>query len=249
MKLGLGALASSLKARAETVTGCRIYRNSLPQGTDLAADIGRSFGRENIRTVFDVGANVGQSALEYLEIFPQATIYSFEPIRATYDKLRAATGAHPRIRAYHCAMGAQKGIGKIYVASDSRKSSINHPRGGDHTEQIDLATLDEFTRGAGIQNIDFLKIDTEGHEFDVLQGATSLLQAQRIQLLMLECELIPTDAGFTPLASVATFLERFSYHLFGVYDQQLDWNGTRRIQYLNAMFVSAETATTGLAKP
>jgi FkbM family methyltransferase len=248
MKSALGALASSLKARAEALTGCRIYRNSLPQGTDLAADINRSFGRENIRTVFDVGANVGQSALEYWEIFPRATIYSFEPIRATYDKLRAATRAYPRIQAFQCAMSARKGTGKIYVASDSRKSSIHHPRGGDQTEQIDLVTLDEFTSGAAIPKIDFLKIDTEGHEFDVLQGATSLLQTQRIRLLMLECEPIPTGVGFTALAPVATFLEQFSYRLFGVYDQQLDWDGTRRIQYFNAMFVSAEMAAPGLAK-
>ena len=247
MKGAMSALASALKARVESVTGCRIYRNSLPQGTDLTTDISRSFGRENIQTVFDVGANVGQSALDYLEIFPHAAIYSFEPIKATYDELRAATRTHPRIQSFHCAMGAQKGIGTIHVASDSRKSSINYPR-GDRTEQIDLATLDEFVGEKAIRTIDFLKIDTEGHELDVLQGATSLLRAQRIQLLMLECEPIATGAGFTSLATVATFLEQFSYRLFGVYDQQLDWDGTRRIQYFNAMFVSAATAVNGFAK-
>lgn len=245
MTSALRALANSVKARAEEATGCRLYRKSIPQGTDLAADLDRSFGRENIRIVFDVGANVGQSALAYLELFSRATIYSFEPVRATFAELAAATQAHTRIRSFHCAMGTQEEKRAIHVASDSRKSSIDHVRDGDRTEEIDIKTLDSFAATHGIQTIDFLKVDTEGHELAVLQGASSLLRAQKVRLLMLECEPVATGAGFTSMATVAEFLQPFCYSLFGIYDQQLDWHGTRRIQYFNALFVSGETAEHG----
>jgi hypothetical protein len=51
-------------------------------GLSDCADIGRSGCK--ISTIFDVGANVGQSALKFQEAFPRARIHSFEPVSATY---------------------------------------------------------------------------------------------------------------------------------------------------------------------
>ena len=47
----------------------------------------RTLGRDQIKVVFDVGANVGQSALRYVQEFPLAEIYSFESVAATYGEL------------------------------------------------------------------------------------------------------------------------------------------------------------------
>ena len=249
MRPALRAIASSLKARAESATGCRVYRKSIPQGTDLAADIARSFGLENIRTAFDVGANVGQSALAYLDLFPRATIYSFEPVRATFEQLRTATRQHERVKTFQTAMGAQEERRSIHVASDSRKSSLDHARDAAQMEEIEITTLDRFAAAAGIATIDLLKIDTEGHELAVLEGGRTLLRDQRVHLLMLECEPVATGGAFTPFSAVAEFLAPLGYQLFGIYDQQLDWDGARRVQYFNALFVSDRLAENGFPQP
>ena len=248
MKPPLHALASSLKEWAETATGCRIYRNSIPQGADLSADIARSFGIQNIRTVFDVGANVGQSALAYLKLFPAATIYSFEPVASSYAELQTAVRGQQRVRPFRLAMGSREGVAQIHLTSDSRKSSIDHVRDSARTEQIEVSTMGNFTAKENIAQVDFLKIDTEGHELEVLKGATSLLREQRVRLLMLECEPVATGAAFTPFPALAEFLREFDYRVFGIYEQQLDWEGSRHIQYFNAVFVAGRVAQGGFQR-
>jgi hypothetical protein len=66
----------------EKLTGTRIYRH-VPHGADLFEDLRRSLPAFRVETVFDVGANVGQSATAYLRNFTGATIYCFEPVAAT----------------------------------------------------------------------------------------------------------------------------------------------------------------------
>ena len=59
-------------------------------GIDHAVDIGR-FRKDSkqVRIIFDVGANIGQTALSYLKNFPDAEIFSFEPISETFQQLQA----------------------------------------------------------------------------------------------------------------------------------------------------------------
>lgn len=104
-----------LKSKIESALDCRIYRNSLPRGVDLYHDLNRSFNKEMFRTVFDVGANIGQSALKYSEVFPAAEIYSFEPVKGTYSKLFLNTKGNPRIHTFNVGMGKEKGSFKINV--------------------------------------------------------------------------------------------------------------------------------------
>ncbi len=54
-------------------------------GLDPCSDIQRLFGRRSLSVIFDVGAHTGESAIDYADQFPDATIYSFEPSPATYQ--------------------------------------------------------------------------------------------------------------------------------------------------------------------
>src|SRR6187549_2715232 len=111
---------SRIKAFIEATFGCRIYRFSAPRGTDLYLDLEREFGLKNFRTVFDIGANVGQSARLYLRQFSAAKVYSFEPVRSTFQELVATTPANARLQAFQCGFGDQTGSVSINVNPDSR---------------------------------------------------------------------------------------------------------------------------------
>ena len=134
----------------------------------------------------------------------------------------------------------------MHVASDSRKNSISYGPGAISSEEVQCTTLDLFTSQQNVDGIDFLKIDTEGHELEVLQGASEILQTQRIRLVLLECVTLPSEERFVSLAAVGKILRQFSSKLFAIFDQQLDWGGAHRLQYCNAMFVSAGVAVNGI---
>jgi trans-aconitate methyltransferase len=68
------SLKSKAKTLAERLTGTYIYRQ-LPRGIDFASDMKRFIPMYRVNTVFDVGANVGQSAKLFLAEFPNSHIY------------------------------------------------------------------------------------------------------------------------------------------------------------------------------
>jgi FkbM family methyltransferase len=225
-----------IKNGVEQISGCRIYRNSLPHGTDCYLDIEKKFGRKGIKVVFDVGANIGQSAVNYLHQFPQAEIYCFEPVAATYQKLVAATRQFTRVHPYNLGMGREPGKISINASPVSLFSSIILRRPEDHPEMVELETVAGFSEKHHLGTIDFLKVDTEGYDLEVLAGATPLLQRQQILFVLSECEPLVRTQRFVGFFALAEFLGGFGYRLFGVYEQQPEHEGNSLL-YWNALFI------------
>lgn len=237
-----------IKHFIERALNCRIYRNSLPHGVDLAHDLNRVLPTSDVQIIFDVGANIGQSALTYREHFPRAEIWSFEPVAATFQKLKAATAGDGRIHPMHTGMGHETGSAVIHVNNDSRTNSIRASRPDDTAETIPIDTVTSFADKHGIARIDLLKIDTEGHDLEVLRGADAMLGQQSIRFVVAECEPRPTSEYFVPLSELLQFFASYKYELFGIYEQQPYWDGRRRsLQYVNAMFICGELAQAGAA--
>jgi FkbM family methyltransferase len=232
-----------IKSFIEKALKCRIYRGTLPHGTDFFMDLDRAFGLANFKTVFDIGANNGDLAVTYFEHFPVADIYSFEPVSTTYSELAKTTKTRPRVHAFRCGMGKERGTVPINVNPSSTKSSILHSRVEDQTETISINTVTEFCKENHIETIDLMKIDTEGYEIEVLEGSRDLLEHQKIKIIYAECEPIATSKYFVSFPALVEFLRRFGYEIFGIYDQQLGWEGDRRVRqimYINPAFVRGD---------
>jgi len=234
------AMLRGAKEAVERISGCRVYRNSLPHGVDCFFDIGRRLGRDGVKVVFDVGANVGQSALSYVREFPRAEIFSFEPVAATFQELVTATRQFPRVHPYKLGMGREPGEAIINVNPISRMSSIGLSRPEDHPETITLETIAGFVEKHRLGTIDFLKIDTEGFDLEVLAGAAPLLHQQKVRFVQSECEPVLRTKQFVNFSALADFLADFGYGLFGVYEQQPEWDGRNMLSYWNALFVCKE---------
>lgn len=221
---------------------------TLPHGADLFGDLAARLPHFRPSVVFDVGAHTGSTARQYVQGFPEALIYCFEPVAATYSLLQANLGAEARVRCFQLAFGAGQGTGTMvlhgapdtfYLAEAGQRPEVH---GEAPREVVHLERIDGFCAGEGIERISFLKIDTEGADFEVLHGAERLLAAQRIDLVEVEAGMNPRNSWHVPLEVFKPYLEARGYFLFGIYEQVEEWpTGEPHLRRVNAVFVSTPT--------
>jgi len=224
------------------VTGYFIYKNSdLPIGVDLKLDLEKKFGFK-IDTIFDVGANTGQTAIKFAEEFPNSKIYSFEPVKSTYSKLIRNVRNNEKTTCYNIAFGERnenKEI-KLHVTTNSQLNSLNYSNYGDSgvKEIIKVKKLDDFVESNGIKSIDLLKIDTEGYELNVLKGAYSFITNRRIKSILCEVALSSKNSRNTQLNDVFQFLDKLDYSFVGLYETNVAFY-KEGLAYSNALFIQS----------
>lgn len=144
----------------------------------------------DLKTVFDVGANVGDMTLSMCKWFPNATVHAFEPYSKTFETLRARVEASPdrdRVRLYNFGFYDKPGTAPLHVTSFHGANSLvavspayhvfnPHIREED-SEDVQLVRLDDFVAEAGISHIDLMKVDVEGAELEVLSGGVRTLSS------------------------------------------------------------------------
>ena len=148
----------------------------------------------NEAVVFDVGANIGDYSLSLMRLNEKLNIYAFEPHPITYRQLDKNTQLFD-IKIFNIGIGAKEGSLVLYdyESNDGSehaslyKDVIEQLHKGQSVEhKVNVITLDQFALQHDINKIYLLKIDTEGHELEVLKGAKKLLQEERISMIQLE---------------------------------------------------------------
>lgn len=156
--------------------GCEIrYAFQYPRISDRSI-YGPWLDAAKVRTVLDVGANVGQSCTKFATAFPNCTVHSFEPFTESYDRLaEVARRSNGRIRSYQLACGDRESTIQAHYdpAAGSQLQRIDAATSSlpDQTPQsINVVTLDRWCAENRIESIDILKTDTEGYDTKVLVG-------------------------------------------------------------------------------
>jgi FkbM family methyltransferase len=198
--------------------------------------------------IFDVGANIGNTAIGLARSFPDATVYAFEPVAATFSKMSRNVLPHPRIRPFNLALGARSKRARMRIKSVSVSNRIASWRDfGKPGEAVTMTSGDDFCAKHRIERIGLLKIDTEGHDLQVLVGFKKALGAAQIDLIEAEVGLNPENKHHAPFESVKQYVERFGYRLFLIYEQVYDkpFSGRAVLRRCNAVFVSEKVAQVG----
>ncbi len=219
--------------------GYFIYNiENLPFGCDHKEDIARVSPRLNVNTIFDVGANVGSMALAYRKRFPDAKVYSFEPVNETFSQLKKATKNDLDIHCYNMALAAENGSAVINIGSKSGQNSLVIRQQGETTSQeVKLITIDDFiNKEQEIERIDILKIDVEAFECDVLKGAEKTLESGRILYIYIETTFREEDTHHTQFSQIQEILKKYKFNLMGLYDVLPYWAGGNAIPFCNALF-------------
>lgn len=217
----------------------RLQTPEFQHGHDVAEDLKRRCVR--LRTIFDVGANVGQTATAFAASFPDAGIRSFEPFSATFVMLQQNTARLPKVSCEQLALGSAAGSVSVPLQTSSvnnslRASPVSSGVGAEETIEVD--TLDGYCSARDIDEIDYLKIDTEGHDLEVLKGAREMLAAHKVGFVQVEAAMTRENRKHVAFAEFDNHLWNFGYVLFGIYEQTPEWDGEARLRFANPVFIS-----------
>lgn len=209
----------------------------LPEGVDLALSL-RRFPIPHGGTVFDVGAHRGETIKYMIDHF-HVSIFAFEPIIENFKVLNDRYANNTNVCLFNSALGSAEGSLSILLQSDSQTHSLLEPANSDetpNTELVDITTVDKVVLDRKIEQIDLLKIDTEGYELQVLEGAKNAMTARSVSKILCEVTFDPDDNGHSQFVMILDFVSKFGFKFCGLFDQVM-WEKPARLGYANALFV------------
>ena len=218
----------------------------VPRGVDLLYDVKRVLRRRRLDVAFDVGANIGQT-VDYLHAeFPDATVHCFEPAASHHATLLRRHGRDRRVKCNRFGLGPSEQEAELSHTTDASMHFINcgyeatdsSPVTETGKERVSIRTLDGYCSQHGIDRIDFLKIDTEGYDIEVLKGARSMLAQGAIGVVECEASMDPDNRFHQPMETIKSHMEVHGYRLFGIYEQKS--RRTPNLRRANIAFVSPE---------
>lgn len=148
---------------------------------------------EGIKTVFDVGANIGQFAKHIHRIIPDAQIYSFEPLKNCFEGLKLTVKDIPGISCFNYALGQENGVHTIYHNDFTPSSSMLQmmqlhrdafPNTKNTTEEyIETHRLDDITVSLELIEKILIKIDVQGFEERVILGGEATIKRAQVMIV------------------------------------------------------------------
>jgi len=180
-----------------------------------------------IKTVFDIGANTGQFARAIHEILPEAFIYSFEPLPDCFRELQNNMRKVKNFQAFNIALADSSGQEVFYRSAWSPSSSLR-PMGSVHKENfpytagesreiVQIRRLDDYLEELNIQDHILVKMDVQGCEDKVIDGARCLLK--RARFLIIETSMVPLYDGQPLFRDIFASIDNLGFRYEGSLSQ------------------------------
>ena len=220
--------------------GIRLLREpaDIAMGYDLWRDLGVLLPASSAPLCLDVGANHGEMTEAMLRLSPTACVHAFEPSTQCQAILRTRFAGQSRVTLVASGLGNKEGVREFHhYANDHLGSFLPLQAGAANPfqgepevsrEQVPLTTLDRYAAQLGLDRIALLKIDTQGYDLRVLQGATTLLQAGAVEHVLIELNFLPLYEGQSAPEEIIAFLSGHGLRLVDFYEkcrreQRLAW--------------------------
>ena len=171
--------------------------------------------------ILEAGAFDGDDSLKMANFWEKGMVYSFEPIPENYKKLVTKVAGVPNINTFCLALGDFVGMHEMHIAeleSDpgvpSFSSSLLPPK--DHLSyatfvkfnskvNVPVVTIDEFARNNNLSKIDFMWLDIQGYELNVLKASPNILKT--VKAIITEVEFVEAYQGQYLYKDVKEWLE------------------------------------------
>jgi FkbM family methyltransferase len=196
-----------------------------------------------LRHFFDIGASNGVWSVQVSADFPDATFDLFEPlvdhVPAYREKLEPRLASHPGFRLHKFALGPECQKTQFYLYPTPVSSTalpLQYVPPDAKCLEVDMLTIDYVVQEFRLPVPQLIKVDTQGCELSILEGARRTLP--QVEVLLLECWLTRGYGKTTPLlGEVAEWLRDFNFYLWDLGNAWRDPSGTLIAQdclFLNA---------------
>jgi FkbM family methyltransferase len=194
-------------------------------------------------TIMDIGANTGLYALIAKTINPNAIVYAFEPVKRVFEKLQynCALNNFDIIAQPHAISNAD-GFADIYDSSEEHVLSVSLNKNFNTAEKlipvtVGIRKLDSLVESQNIPRIDLIKIDTETHEPEVLEGYTHYLPMHKPSILI---EILNDEIA----TKIEKIISGMGYLYFNIDEQNPPKQVSKltKSNYYNFFLCSEETA-------
>ena len=182
----------------------------------------------DFNTVIDIGANEGQFAVFINQLFPQADIYSFEPISECCEKIKDISSVNDKIKPFNLALGNSNEKMEIFKNEFTPSSSLlkmtslhidNFPFTKNQVKElIEIKRIDDIYPELKIGNNLLVKIDVQGYEMDVLNGGLNFF-TELSPLIVVETSFESLYENEPSFHDVYTKLLSLGYSFRGFLDQ------------------------------
>ena len=209
----------------------------LSEGIDLSIYIFGKFEYEIINAIakhqlpkkpvfFDIGANVGVQTLQLSERIKNSTIHSFEPTNFGYNKLKNNILLNPNLRKnifinQTFLTNKKKNMPKkIYASWNLINTNNAHKKHFGILKQTSNANslkLDEYIIKKKIKKIDFIKLDVDGYELDVLKSGYKFLKKKKVPIIFEVAPYLYKEYGYTESDLINLFKE-LGYSFYNIYN-------------------------------
>lgn len=161
--------------------------------------------------VYDVGAYEGYWTMDFLNVFPGTDIYMFEAQTKKESFLKSLKEANPKIHYAIALLGAKDGAEAYFVEDET----------GSHVENITdakpnrkISSLDQLAKSNSWPFPDFLKLDVQGFELEVLKGSSETLAGA--EFCLLEVSLLDLGGGYPLLQEVINFMDGRNFQAYDI---------------------------------
>lgn len=171
--------------------------------------------------VFDVGCNISNHLDDFTELFlnkyPNSVCYAFDPLH--WEKYEEKWKNDNRVILFKYALSSCIEKKEMYIPNqytlNGLSSFYNRPYFNNQvtSNQVECVTIDFLFSKLELSKIHYLKIDTEGAEFDIIKGSENALKNKKIDYVQIEYGGTYQDAGYT-LSNIQSYLNQFGYHMY-----------------------------------
>ena len=172
---------------------------------------------------FDIGANIGlHSLFASKRVGIEGKVFAFEPCKSIYKRIIENIGNNNinNIYSYNLALGDVDSEAEIIkITNDTSRTHIQLEVGinrDKNIEKVRMTTLDNYVDINNIYRIDYLKIDVEGYELNVLKGSVRTFSVIKPSIIQVEFDQEYLNRNNVDIDEIKKFFQEYSYHSFSL---------------------------------
>lgn len=224
-----------------------ISQNNFKNDPDYIVLIKSIIGNQNL-TIFDIGAHRGESVENFNNYFDNPRIFSFEPFKESFEVLLLKLSKLSNTKIYNLGFSNFNGKGTLYNYVDPKNPNLSStnsilqlnqgdfiPNYSDKQKvECEFMKLDTFVEKNNIRYIDLLKIDVQGAEYKVVEGANNSLKNNKIKCVLIEIMIADYYKEQKKFDFYISLFKDYGYELKGFFN--LISNKDKSLLYLDAVF-------------